>query len=35
MASFYNDRPLYWIVDKDEPMSLEKFTNFDNEFMNV
>ncbi len=35
MASFYNDRPLYWIVDKDEPMKLEKFTNFESEFMNV
>lgn len=35
MASFYNDRPFYWIVDKDEPLCLEKFTDFDSQFMNV
>lgn len=35
MAAFYNDRPFYWIVDKDEPMKLDNFTDFESEFMNV
>lgn len=35
MASFYNDRPLYWIMDKDEPLQLGEFSNFESEFMNV
>lgn len=35
MASFYNDRPFYWIVDKDEPMKLDNFKDFESEFMNV
>ena len=35
MASFYNDRPLYWIMDKNEPIKLENFTSFESQFMNV
>jgi len=35
MASFYNDTPFCWIMDKDKPLLWEDFTNFESEFMNV
>lgn len=35
MASFYQNRPLYWIKDKEEPLSLDGFRKFKDLFMSV
>lgn len=35
MASFYNNRPLYWISDKDKPLQIENFSSFEELFMSV
>lgn len=35
MASFYNNRPLYWIMDKNEPLQLNNFSSFEELFMSV
>lgn len=35
VASFYHDRPLYWIMDKERPLALDEFSSFDRLFMSV
>ena len=35
MAAFYNDRPLYWIMDKEKPLEMSEFGSFEELFMTV
>ena len=35
VASFYNDSPLFWIADKDQPLEMEGFQSFEELFMSV
>lgn len=34
-ASFYNDRPLYWIMDKDKPLKEDSFVKFEEVFTTI
>ncbi len=34
-ASFYNNVPLYWIMDKDAPLTIGAFTHFNNVYTSV
>ena len=33
MAAFYNDLPIYWLMDKNETITLEGFKSFEDLFM--
>ena len=35
MAAFYNNRPIYWIMDKNAPLQLSNFSSFEKLFMTV
>lgn len=35
IASFYNNSPLYWIADKNQPLLMDSFSSFDELFMSV
>lgn len=35
VAAFYNDLPIYWIMDKDQPLKLDSFKRFKDLYMTI